>query len=124
MGWYVIFRTIFLRGGYLFLFLLVLELRVATLFAQTNNYIFEGDVKITDTAPRENNANTISSGQHLLAMRGDSVYIAWEDHRPDTVPINHIYFAKSVNGGRSFGENVQVDDNTGWFYIARMPSLA
>lgn len=111
MGQNGIFRTLFLPGRYMFLFLLVLELGVATLFAQTNNYIFEGDVKVTDTPPGWNNANTVSSGMHSIAARGDTVYAVWNDGRNNGDFIAHIYFAKSTDAGRSFGPNVQVDDN-------------
>lgn len=94
-----------------------------SVFAQTLEYVFSPPVKVTDLPPFQTFPFIYSAGQHNIAARGDTVYIVWEDIRAgDGGP--RIYFAKSVDGARSFLSNVRVDDNFVPFTGCHHPSMA
>ena len=83
------------------------------------NYVFGPNVRVNDDSPGSHGHNLLThSGQHLIAARGDSVYVAWEDDRTGTF---HVYFARSTNCGVSFEPNVRLDTD-GETYGA--PSIA
>ena len=48
------------------------------------------------------------------------IYVAWRDDRNGHADI---YFAKSIDGGKSFSENIKLNDDPGWAYQGN-PSLA
>ncbi len=80
-------------------------------FAQSNIYTFSPDVEITEAPPDDGYGGGVSSGQHYTAFRGDTVYVVWQEGRDFTPPTGtHVFFAKSMDGGQTFGPNVRVDD--------------
>ena len=56
-----------------------------------------------------------------ITTAGGKVYVAWADFRRYNWDI---FFARSDDGGRTFGANVQVDDFPGFERIDERPSLA
>ena len=50
-----------------------------------------------------------TSGMHSIAVNGDTVYVVWNDLREDGF-YPDVYFAKSTDGGTSFGSSVMVND--------------
>jgi hypothetical protein len=77
------------------------------MFALGQNYVFGRNVRVNDDSPGVNNHMLVSPGQHSIAARGDTVYLAWTDWRDGD--YTHVYFARSVDAGLTFGPNVQVD---------------
>lgn len=67
------------------------------------------NIRISDYAPASFPAGSYSSGQCSLAQSGGTIYGVWYDNRTASA---HIYFAKSTDGGLTFGANVKVDDDT------------
>lgn len=67
------------------------------------------NVRVTDYAPAGYPAGAFSSGECGLAESGGEIYAVWYDNRTGA---GHIYFAKSSDGGATFGPNVKVDDDT------------
>jgi hypothetical protein len=55
-----------------------------------------------------------------LASRGNDVYLVWHDERDGTE--GDVYFARSTNGGQSFGLNRQVNENV--VSVAGNPAIA
>lgn len=45
----------------------------------------------------------------------DTVFVAWEDRRAALV-TNDVYFARSADGGRTFGSSIKVNDDDTAFY--------
>ena len=56
------------------------------------------NVQITDTGLDGND----SEDPHLT-IRGDTVYAVWRDDRPNRYRAEMIYFAKSTDGGATWG---------------------
>lgn len=56
-----------------------------------------------------------------IAARGDKVYVVWQDMREGW---NEIFFARSDDGGRSFGTNKKVDTSSRPFCHHYDPSIA
>jgi hypothetical protein len=88
------------------------------MFALGQNYVFGPNVRVNDDSPGMAFHSTYSPGQHLIACRGDTVYLVWRDERATA----HIYFARSSDAGQSFLPNVRVDNIPGCAGI--MPSMA
>ena len=86
------------------------------MFALGQNYVFGPSVRVNDDSPCVTWHQTYSQGQHLIACRGDTVYLVW---RGDQTGTTHVYFSRSNDGGSSFLPSVQVDSTSGVF-----PSLA
>ena len=52
------------------------------------------------------------AGRPDVAMRGSAVYAVWEDNRETLDSIEtDIYFAKSTDGGATWGDNIRVNDH-------------
>lgn len=71
---------------------------------------FHPNHRVTDAGQRSFWAHTFSSGAHSVAVRGQEVFTAWYDVRNGD---SDVFFAKSVDGGATFGPNVRVNDDTG-----------
>jgi hypothetical protein len=70
-------------------------------------YVFGPNVRVNNDPPGINHHNTLNwAGQHLIAARGDTVYVVWEDDRTSAF---HQYFARSTNAGQSFEPNIRLD---------------
>lgn len=77
---------------------------------------FSRNLKVSD-----DETETHQFSPSLAVDRKGHIYIAWHDLRNNSQP--DIYFGKSVDGGQSFGPNVQVsDDSSGAFQFH--PSIA
>ena len=66
---------------------------------------FEKDVMVDD-------AYTVTSQQRNPSIAVDKlgvIHVVWEDYRDDP-QLPNIYYSKSVNGGKTFGKDVMVDD--------------
>ena len=70
------------------------------------NYDFGPNVRVNDDLPGSHGHSLLSPGQRLMAARGNTVCMVWSD---DRTGYFHIYFARSVDGGRSFGLNARLD---------------
>jgi len=90
-------------------------------FCQTDStYAFSPDVKITESGAYDGNSLYFySTGQHYTAYRGDTVYVIWHEDR-DNPYGSWILFAKSTDGGKTFGSNVYAD--VGWYPSMRVDS--
>ncbi|MBI3811421.1 MAG: exo-alpha-sialidase [Nitrospirae bacterium] len=71
---------------------------------------FNPNHRITDAGRRSYWAHTFSSGAHSVAVHGGDVYAVWYDVRNGD---SDAFFAKSADGGMTFGPNVRVNDDTG-----------
>jgi|GEM_PF-1170780 hypothetical protein len=69
------------------------------------NYVFGPNVRVNDDSAGWFNHMMVAPGQHLIAARGDTVYLVWQDYRDGV----HVYFARSNDGGTTFLPNVRVD---------------
>jgi hypothetical protein len=76
--------------------------------ALAQGYVFGPNVRVNDDPPGANGHNLRSSGQRLIAARGDTVYMCWDD---DRTGYFHVYFARSTNGGLTFSPNIRIDQN-------------
>ena len=70
---------------------------------------FELNRRISDYEQAHYWTHTFSSGGHGTALFGDSLYAVWYDVRRGNADV---YLAKSTDGGRSFGPNKRVNDDT------------
>jgi hypothetical protein len=87
--------------------------------AWSQNYVFGTNVRVNDDSPGIRDHDLTSPGQHVIACRGDTVYLVWCDDRDGEY---RVYFARSNNAGQSFLPNVAV--TTGPLYSGEMPGLA
>lgn len=69
---------------------------------------FELNRRISDYEQAHYWTHTFSSGGHSMALFGDSLYAVWYDVRSGNADV---YFAKSTDGGRTFGSNKKVNDD-------------
>jgi len=65
---------------------------------------FETPVMVTDTV------GVCAYRSSLALGPGGCIYLVWDDERGGEALEHNIYFAKSVDGGQTFGANVRVDD--------------
>ena len=70
-------------------------------------YVFGPNVRVNDDSPGVSNHMLVSPGQHSIAARGNTVYLAWRDDRNPYYAS--VYFARSTNGGASFLPNVKLN---------------
>lgn len=63
------------------------------------------NVQITDAGLGDDSATLAR-----LAVFGESVYAVWEDGRDNPYDADLIYFAKSTDGGRTWGQNIQINE--------------
>lgn len=93
---------------FVFAGLILLGSTATAVFQAANLYTFSGDVEITEAPPNDGTVSGfISSGQHFVAARGDTVYVVWQESRLFTPPVGtHIFLAKSTDGGHAFGPNI------------------
>jgi len=82
---------------------------VQTLPASLTPLTFESNRRISDYDEAHFWTHTFSSGGHSIALMGDSLYAVWYDVRRGNADV---YFAKSMDGGRTFGPNKRVNDDT------------
>jgi hypothetical protein len=82
---------------------------------------FEANVRVDSGAPIPLSAHLDNKWSPTITIAGGKVYVAWSDFRKYNWDI---FFARSDDGGRSFGHNVQIDDFAGLERIDERPSLA
>ena len=82
---------------------------------------FTPNVRADAGAPVPLAAHLDNKWSPAIAAGGGKVYLAWADFRNYNWDI---FFARSDDGGRTFGANVKVDDFTGFERIDERPSLA
>jgi hypothetical protein len=99
------------------LFAVTAALVLTSGIASGQNYRFGVNVRVNNDSPGSHSHSTLTSGQRLLAARGDTVFMVWTD---DRTGYFHVYFARSTDGGRSFEPNIRIDQNVEVEY----PSLA
>jgi hypothetical protein len=58
-----------------------------------------------------------------LALDGDQVYVLWMSERPGLL-FQEIYFASSNDGGKTFGEALNLSRSTQFLGLSRDPQLA
>jgi hypothetical protein len=66
--------------------------------------------RASDADRRSYWAHTFSSGAHSVAVHGRDVYAAWYDVRNGD---SDVIFTKSTDGGKTFGRNIRVNDDSG-----------
>ena len=64
----------------------------------------------TFSAPENISDNTGNSFDHLIAIKGNNVYLAWID---DTPGNTDIFFSVSTDNGQTFSTPENISDNTG-----------
>lgn len=74
------------------------------------------DLRLDDGAP----GGATSSMPSLAADRAGRVYVAWEDLRDGD---RDIFFARSTDGGRSFGANVRLDTDDAGSGVSYHPQV-
>jgi PKD repeat protein len=80
--------------------------------SEDNGQSFGSSVKVNDVPGAH---GTVHRGIAIDTYGKDDVYLAWEDRRNMDVPaFIDIYFAKSSDGGESFGPNKRVTDDEGF----------
>jgi len=67
---------------------------------------FGANVRVDDTGT----STSEQQGPSLAVDTTGNIYTVWDDDRGGGVGHSDIYFAKSTDGGTSFGPNVRVDD--------------
>jgi hypothetical protein len=82
---------------------------VETIPASLPPLTFELNRRISDYEQAHYWTHTFSSGGHSLARSGEALYAVWYDVRRGN---SDVYFAKSTDGGRTFGPNKRVNDDT------------
>jgi hypothetical protein len=82
---------------------------------------FTANVRVDAGAPIPLAAHLDNKWSPAIAAVGGSVYVAWADFRRYNWDI---FFARSDDGGRTFGGNVQIDDFPGFERVDERPSLA
>ena len=84
------------------------------------NYVFGPNVRVNDDPPGSSIHSTYSPGQHLIAARGDTVYLVWRDDRNLET---YVYFARSNDARQHFTTTTRVD-NTIPGCLGAGPSMA
>ncbi|MBI3609344.1 MAG: exo-alpha-sialidase [Nitrospirae bacterium] len=82
---------------------------VETVPASLPPLTFESNRRISDYEAAHYWTHTFSSGGHSMAVWGDTLYAVWYDVRNGNADV---FFARSVDGGRTFGPNKRVNDDT------------
>jgi hypothetical protein len=82
---------------------------VQTVPASLPPLTFESNRRISDYEQAHYWTHTFSSGGHSIALLGDALYAVWYDVRSGNADV---YFAKSTDGGRTFGVNKRINDDT------------
>ena len=70
--------------------------------ASAANYTFSPSIKINDDI---GTSDQVTQSQRSITAKGNSVYMVWVDYRNGM----DIYFAKSDDGGKTFGPNMPVN---------------
>ncbi|MEO0134442.1 MAG: sialidase family protein, partial [candidate division WOR-3 bacterium] len=76
------------------------------IFLLISQYRFLPAIKVNDDPAGQAFHTTISSGQHSIAARGDTIYLAY---RGDQTGQANIYFTKSTDGGRTWSPSIRVN---------------
>ena len=84
---------------------------VFPILLMAQNYVFGPNVRVNDDSPGSHGHMLRSPGRRNIAARGDTVYVAEYSDRANDGYF-HVYFARSTNGGQSFGPSVRIDRNT------------
>ncbi len=74
-------------------------------FAQ-DNYVFGPSIRVNDDPPGSSAHYIISSGQHGITCRGDTVYAVFGDDRNSD--YRAVYFSKSTDAGQTWNPNIRV----------------
>ena len=110
--------TNLIRSQYLSAILLLFTVYPSILLAQ-NNYVFGSSIRVNDDPPGTRDHFMLSSGQHLMGCRGDTVYLVWSDERTN---LRRIYFSRSIDCCNTWSVNLRLssDDPN---HEANAPSL-
>ncbi|MFC1761801.1 hypothetical protein ACFL6U_06945 [Planctomycetota bacterium] len=73
------------------------------------------DVPFTDTSPQSNPAVAVD--------RHGNIHVVWEDYRDDR-ELGNIYYSQSLDAGKSFGQDVMVDDSLTLTSEQKHPDIA
>ncbi|MEO0087752.1 MAG: sialidase family protein [candidate division WOR-3 bacterium] len=76
------------------------------IFLLISQYQFLPAIKVNEDPAGQAFHTTISSGQHSIAARGDTIYLAY---RGDQTGQANIYFTKSTDGGRTWSPSIRVN---------------
>ena len=92
---------------YVFLCITLLSGFASLSFAMDSPIICRGnEVKVNHDSPGSCVHWTRSGGQHSIAVRGDTLYLIWQDNRNGNYDI---WFSKSTDKGATWGQDVRVD---------------
>ena len=78
------------------------------LLLSANGLAFNGDVRVDDDSPGARKKPAIALD------RESNIYVVWQDEREGMWNWT-VYFAKSNDGGQTFGPNVRVGSSSMWF---------
>src|ERR671928_768671 len=70
-----------------------------------------GGASFGDTINLSNNLG--DSYNFQVSLSGDYVYIVWQDETLGVNGTDDIYFKRSTNGGASFGDTINLSNDTG-----------
>jgi len=83
------------------------------------------DVRVDDTDSNLNNTDNETSQKNpdITVDGSGNIYVVWQDNREGRSD-NDIYFAKSTDGGSTFGTNKRVDHNGSGAFDQEHPCIA
>lgn len=79
------------------------------------------EVKVNDDSAGSCVHWTRSAGQHSIAVRGDTLYLVWQDNRNANYDI---WFSKSTDKGANWGPNIRVDHTGSSTTDQKYPAIA
>ena len=86
------------------------------LMPTTMNIVYGQDITLDSTINLSNNTGTAT--QPRLVAAGSNVFAVWSDNTPGN---SQIFFAKSTNGGATYGGTINISTSTG---TALVPQIA
>jgi hypothetical protein len=83
------------------------------------------DIRVDDTDRNLNNTDndTAQKNPDIAVDSSGNIYVVWQDDRENRGD-NDIYFAKSTDGGSTFGTNARVDHNGTGAFDQEHPCIA